>query len=108
MARNRFHPSCDRDIYDGATGSGTDHRRAPFDLSLAWCVAVFLFLSAAAHFLIASPGIYQWYLANLGEKRNYARCIEYSLSSSVMVVLIATLVGIADIAALIALAGVNA
>jgi hypothetical protein len=79
-----------------------------FDLSLAWGVAVFLFLSAVAHFLIASPGIYQWYLANLGEKRNYARWIEYSLSSSVMVVLIAMLVGIADIAALIALAGVNA
>ncbi|MEX2132865.1 MAG: heliorhodopsin HeR [Acidimicrobiia bacterium] len=79
-----------------------------FDLSLAWGVALFLFLSAAAHFLIASPGIYQWYLANLGEKRNYARWIEYSLSSSVMVVLIAMLVGIADIAALIALAGVNA
>ena len=79
-----------------------------FDLSLAWGVAVFLFLSALAHFLIASPGIYQWYLANLGEKRNYARWIEYSLSSSVMVVLIAMLVGIADIAALIALAGVNA
>ncbi|MGF1617785.1 MAG: heliorhodopsin HeR [Acidimicrobiia bacterium] len=79
-----------------------------FDLSLAWGVAVFLFLSAGAHFLIASPGIYRWYLANLGEKRNYARWIEYSLSSSVMVVLIAMLVGIADIAALIALAGVNA
>ncbi|CAN5790809.1 heliorhodopsin HeR [soil metagenome] len=79
-----------------------------FNLSLAWGVAAFLFLSAAAHFLIASPGIYQWYLANLGEKRNYARWIEYSLSSSLMVVLIAMLVGIADIAALIALAGVNA
>lgn len=79
-----------------------------FDLNLAWGVAVFLFLSAAAHFLIASPGIYQWYLSNLGEKRNYARWIEYSLSSSVMVVLIAMLVGIADVAALIALAGVNA
>ncbi len=79
-----------------------------FDLSLAWGVAVFLFLSAVAHFLIASPGIFQWYLANLREKRNYARWIEYSLSSSVMVVLIAMLVGIADVAALIALAGVNA
>lgn len=79
-----------------------------FDLRLAWGVAVFLFISAAAHFLIASPGIYRWYLANLGAKRNYARWIEYSLSSSVMVVLIAMLVGIADVAALLALAGVNA
>jgi hypothetical protein len=79
-----------------------------FEVSLAWGVAVFLFLSAAAHFLIAAPGIYQWYRRNLARQRNYARWIEYSLSSSVMVVLIAMLVGIADIAALLALAGVNA
>jgi hypothetical protein len=79
-----------------------------FDVSLAWGVAIFLFLSAAAHFLIAAPGIYQWYRRNLERQRNYARWIEYSLSSSVMVVLIAMLVGIADIAALLALAGVNA
>lgn len=78
------------------------------NISIAWGVAVFLFLSAAAHFLIAAPGVYGWYEKNLRLKRNYARWIEYSLSSSVMVVLIAMLVGIADIAALIAIAGVNA
>jgi len=48
------------------------------------------------------------YVRNLERRRNYARWIEYSLSSSVMVVLIAMLVGIADVAALIAIAGVNA
>ncbi len=79
-----------------------------FDVSLAWGVAVFLFLSALAHFLIASRGIYQRYLKGLENQRNYARWIEYSVSSSVMVVLIALLVGIADIAALLAIAGVNA
>ncbi len=78
------------------------------DLSIAWGVAVFLFLSAAAHFIIAAPGVYPWYERNLAAKRNYARWIEYSLSSSLMVVLIAMLVGIADIAALLAIAGVNA
>lgn len=78
------------------------------ELSIAWGVAVFLFLSAAAHLIIAAPGVYGWYERNLANKRNYARWIEYSLSSSVMVVLIAMLVGIADIAALLGLAGVNA
>lgn len=92
----------------GPPGAGAPEAQQLFDLSLAWGVAVFLFLSAAAHFLIAAPGIHQWYLRNLDRQRNYARLIEYSLSSSVMVVLIAMLVGIADIAALLALAGVNA
>ena len=78
------------------------------EVSIAWGVALFLFLSAAAHFIIAAPGVYPWYERNLANKRNYARWIEYSLSSSVMVVLIAMLVGIADIAALLGLAGVNA
>lgn len=78
------------------------------NLSIAWGVAVFLFLSAAAHLIITAPGVYGWYEKNLALKRNYARWIEYSLSSSVMVVLIAMLVGIADIAALLAIAGVNA
>jgi hypothetical protein len=79
-----------------------------FDVSLAWGVAVFLFMSAAAHVVISMPAVFPWYVRNLENQRNYARWIEYSLSSSVMVVLIAMLVGIADIAALLAIAGVNA
>ncbi len=79
-----------------------------FNVSIAWGVAIFLFMSAVAHFAIASPGIYGWYVDNLARQRNYARWIEYSFSSSVMVVLIAMLVGITDIAALIAIGGVNA
>ncbi|MGD2101931.1 MAG: heliorhodopsin HeR [Acidimicrobiia bacterium] len=79
-----------------------------FEVSLAWGVALFLFMSAAAHFIVAAPVVNGWYERNLQRKRNYARWIEYSLSSSVMIVLIAMLVGIADIAALGAIAGVNA
>lgn len=92
----------------GPPGAAAPEIEPLFDLSIAWGVAVFLFLSAIAHFAIVTPGIYSWYLRNLESKRNYARWIEYSLSSSVMVVLIAMLVGIADIAALLAIAGVNA
>jgi hypothetical protein len=73
-----------------------------FDVSVAWGVAIFLFISAVAHLTIVLPGVYPWYL------RNHARWIEYAFSSSIMVALIAMLVGIADIAALLAIAGVNA
>jgi Heliorhodopsin len=92
----------------GPPGASTPTPEPLFDVSIAWGVAVFLFLSAAAHFLIASPGIFGWYLRNLAQRRNYARWIEYSMSSSIMVVLIAMLVGVSDIAALISIAGVNA
>jgi hypothetical protein len=79
-----------------------------FSLPIGPAVAAFLFLSAAAHWLIASPGIFGWYRRNLERGRNYARWVEYSLSSSLMIVLIAMITGIADVAALVALFGVNA
>ena len=82
--------------------------RELFTLPLGPAVASFLFLSAAAHFVIASPGVFGWYRANLGRNRNDARWIEYSLSASLMIVLIAMITGISDVAALIALFGVNA
>jgi hypothetical protein len=82
--------------------------RELFTLPLGPAVASFLFLSAAAHFVIASPGVFGWYRANLERNRNDARWIEYSLSASLMIVLIAMITGISDVAALIALFGVNA
>ncbi len=79
-----------------------------FEIPTAWAVAAFFALSALAHFLVASPGINGWYVDNLSRGRNYARWIEYSLSSSLMIVVIAQLTGITDVAALIAIFGVNA
>lgn len=93
---------------DGPPGAAPPSVDELFDVSIAWGVAIFLFMSAAAHLLIITPGIYGWYQRSLDNNRNYARWIEYSFSSSLMIVLIAMLTGIADIAALIALAGVNA
>ena len=46
--------------------------------------------------------------AGLLAHRNYFRWVEYSISSSVMIVLIAQICGISDAAALIAIFGVNA
>jgi hypothetical protein len=71
-------------------------------------VALFLGLSAVAHFIVASPQFFGRYGKGLEEKRNYFRWVEYSISSSVMIVLIAQITGIADVTALIAIFGVNA
>ncbi|MEI8052009.1 MAG: heliorhodopsin HeR [Actinomycetes bacterium] len=78
-----------------------------FSLPVAWLVAVFFLMSAIAHFVVTGPA---WgrYSHDLLEQRNPFRWLEYSLSSSLMIILIAELVGIDDIAALIALIGVNA
>ncbi len=77
-------------------------------LPLAWGVFAFMAISALALFLIASPGIFGWYKRNLREDRNYGRWMEYSVSSSLMIVLIAMVCGITDIAAMLAIFGVNA
>ncbi|MFC1935708.1 heliorhodopsin HeR [Chloroflexota bacterium] len=78
------------------------------NLRLAPLVATFLFLSALAHALIASPRIYEWYSRNLAKGINYARWMEYAVSASVMIVVIAMLVGIYDIAGLILIFALNA
>ena len=75
---------------------------------LAWGVFAFMALSALALLLTASPGIFGWYKRNLAEQRNYGRWIEYSITSSLMIVLITMICGITDIAAMIAIFGANA
>jgi len=92
---------------EGPPGTEPGAPEALFDLGVAEGVAVFLFLSALAHLLIAGP-LFDRYARDLERNRNVFRWIEYSLSASVMIVLIAMLTGISDVAALIALFGVNA
>ncbi len=79
-----------------------------FETPLALMVALFLGLSALAHFIVASPQFFGRYGTGLEDKRNYFRWVEYSISSSVMIVLIAQITGIADVTALVAIFGVNA
>ncbi len=78
-----------------------------FNLGFAAAIATFFGLSAFAHFSVAGP---RWtsYRAQLARCRNPYRWLEYSASSSIMIALIAMLVGIDDVAALLALVGVNA
>jgi hypothetical protein len=79
-----------------------------FDSRVAWGVALFFALSALFHFVVSVPPFNQRYVAGLVAQHNYFRWVEYSLSSSVMMVLVAQIVGISDAAALIAIFGVNA
>jgi len=94
--------------FDRATETLVPNYRTAFEVEVGPLVALFLLLSAVAHFVISTPGVFPWYARNLGKGVNYARWIEYSFSSSVMIVVIAMLVGIYDAMALIALFAVNA
>lgn len=78
-----------------------------FEIPTGVAVAAFLALSALAHAVVCTAW-WPRYLADLGRNRNPARWVEYALSSSLMIVLIAQLTGISDVAALLALFGVNA
>ena len=72
-----------------------------FETPIGLTVAIFLGLSSVAHFIVASPKFFPRYSAGLLAQRNYFRWVEYSISSSVMIVLIAQVTGIADITAII-------
>ena len=79
-----------------------------FDVNVGIGVAAFLAMSAFFHFLISSPLFFKRYAAGLKLNRNYFRWTEYSLSSSVMIWLVAQITGITDIAALFSIFAVNA
>jgi hypothetical protein len=72
------------------------------DAQIGPLVALFLFMSAIAHFLIATV-LYKWYVSNLKRHINPARWYEYSFSASLMIFIIAMLVTIYDIGTLLAL-----
>jgi hypothetical protein len=78
------------------------------DAPIGLTVAIFLGLSAFFHFLVASPQFFARYSEGIEKQHNYFRWVEYSISSSVMIVLIALITGVSDVAALIGLFGVNA
>ncbi|MBU6996570.1 MAG: heliorhodopsin HeR [Theionarchaea archaeon] len=74
-----------------------------YHLPLGPAVALFLFMSATAHFVVASPQGFPMYVRNLTSHMNSFRWIEYAFSASLMIVLIAMLVGIYDVGTLLAL-----
>lgn len=77
------------------------------DVPLAVPIALFLAISAVFHFLIAGPA-FGAYSKGLRDGHNSFRWVEYSVSASVMIVIIAQLSGVVEFAALAAIFAVNA
>jgi len=92
---------------DDATQTLVNAQRPLIDLPIGPAVALFFLFSALAHLAVAFP-FRAWYERSLARGQNPARWIEYALSSSVMIVVIATLAGIQDVGALLAIFGINA
>lgn len=93
--------------FDTLTQSLVPNVKTWFEIPIGWAVAAFLLISALFHFLIATV----WnkkYNENLQKGANFYRWLEYSISSSIMIVIITMLVGIYDISALIPIFIVNA
>lgn len=92
----------------GPPGSAFTARETLWQVPIGPAVGLFLLLAAADHLLMAAPAIWHWYRDNLARQINYARWWEYSLSASIMIVLIALITGVSDIGAVLAIFGVNA
>ncbi len=78
-----------------------------WDVPFGIAVAIFLLISAVAHFYISTIG-YKRYTSFLDRKMNPIRFYEYALSSSLMIVLIGQLVGIWDLGSIILIFFLNA
>ncbi|MCG7845366.1 MAG: heliorhodopsin HeR, partial [Methanomassiliicoccales archaeon] len=98
-------------FYDGAFGfppSAEGVSVEPlFSVPLGPMVAIFLLMSAIAHFSISTFG-YKWYVKNLKMNINKARWFEYAVSSSFMLVVIAWLCGMFDFVSIMLLFSLNA
>ena len=88
-------------IYIPGSGIGSE-AISFFDVRIGPLVAIFLFISATAHFLLSTV-LYEWYVEKLKKHINPARWYEYSFSASLMIVIIAMLTAIYDFGTLIAL-----
>lgn len=93
--------------FDRATFTLTPDPQLFYELPFGPAVAIFLLLSAVAHFSLATFG-YKWYVEKLELGMNPARFYEYALSSSLMIVLIGMLVGVWDLGSIILMFGINA
>jgi len=93
--------------FDVATLSLKPNTQLFYNLPFGIAMSFFLLLSAVAHFYLSTVG-YPRYVANLKRGMNPIRFYEYALSSSLMIVLIAMLVGMWDLGALILIFALNA
>jgi len=104
---NNFSLPVTATFMQGPPGSAANLHHI-WDIQTGWGVFAFMAISALALLIIASPWVFSWYKRNLLQNKNYGRWIEYFFSSSIMIVLISQICGISDIAALLAIFGINA
>lgn len=78
-----------------------------FEVPVGPAVALFLLLAAIDHLAVAGP-VRRPYERMLAAGRNDVRWLEYSVSASLMVVLIGLFAGVWNVGAVIAVAGANA
>ncbi|MEP7763725.1 heliorhodopsin HeR [Sanguibacter sp. 25GB23B1] len=93
-------------IPEGPPGSPVPAPAELFDVPIGWAIAVFLTLAALDHLVTATVGR-RTYERDLRRGINRFRWVEYSLSATVMVILIGFYSGITSISAVIAVAGAN-
>jgi len=86
---------------DPLTGEPLPPPSVAANVRLGPLVATFLLLSGIALLLLTLPRINAWYVKNLKKGANYARWMEYSITASLMIVVIAMLSGMFDINSLI-------
>ena len=90
----------------GPPGTRLETPEGLFDLRIGAAVAVFLALAAIDHLLTATV-LRSTYEADLYRGINRFRWVEYSVSATLMVILIGAYSGITDITAVLAVAGAN-
>ena len=89
-------------VFDTATQTIAPVSETFVDFRIGPLVALFLFISASAHFLIATV-LYERYVKHLQNHINPYRWYEYSISASLMIIIIAMLTTIYDVGTLIAI-----
>ena len=91
---------------EGPPGTTPPASEPLFDVRIGWLIAAFLLLAAVDHGLTATV-MRRRYETDLRAGINRFRWVEYSLSATLMILLIASYNGITDISAVIAIAGAN-
>jgi hypothetical protein len=91
---------------DGPPGAAPADSEALFDVRIGLAVCVFLLLAAVDHLATATIGR-KVYEADLRRGINRFRWTEYSISATIMVILIGSYSGITEITAVIGIAGAN-
>jgi hypothetical protein len=92
---------------EGPPGTAPSPPVTLLNTPIGLAVAGFLALSGLALLIVATIWS-RGYAADLAQQRNRARWVEYALTSSMMIVLIAQITGLTDVGALAAIFAVNA